>query len=303
MDNARLGHLSLYRIRSEAASDARDLRRLLGHYHIYENVCDHLAKVSFKTRQSRVDDGSHRASYQGVALSQSMVDVQCSAEEVSSDTDSDTDSDSDSDSDDDVEAAWWDDMAVCKNEETTSQNPYLPGLQTMGEDELDEEEEEEEDRASIINSVEIDCHCGEFPQPVLDTDDPDSSDEAEMHNRDRHQTSSSTSSTSSTSSSSSSSASSAPSSASSTPSSLSSTESSSPPNPLPPPSSPLSTPPQVPQSRQRPKPPTRHSTSNLHTVGLTLTIAAPKSIPTPNSTLASQLRLCFSKPGWIASCS
>ena len=329
MDDVRLGHLSLTRIRSEASSDAngraRDLRRLLGHYHIYENVCDHLAKVSFKTRQSRVDNEPHLASYHASALPRTIDDVHCSTEEVFSDTDSDTDSDSD----DDVEEVWCDDMAVCKNEETLSQNPYLPGIQK----EERQKGEDEDDRASITGSVGIDCDSGEFLQPVFDTYDSDSSDEDEAStkdlmvkelpfltptksvsassrplvrrsdadrsssplnksntpsiptrdNKDQHQTSSD----------------SLPSSLSPLPSTASSAESStgssSAQDHPAPPSTPLAKPPQIQQKAQRPKPPTRHSTSNLHTIGLTLTIAAPKSMTTPKSNLASQLWLYFLK--------
>ena len=99
----------------------------------------------------------------------------CSAEEVFSDTDSDTDSDSD----DDVEEVWCDDMAVCKNAETLSQNPYLPGSQKEERD----TGADEEDRASITDSVEIDCHGCKFLQPVFDTYDSDSSDEDEGHSK------------------------------------------------------------------------------------------------------------------------
>ena len=331
MDDVRLGHLSLTRIRSEASSDAngraRDLRRLLGHYHIYENVCDHLAKVSFKTRQSRVDNDPHLAFYHASALPRTIDDVHCSTEEVFSDSDSDTDSDLD----DDVEEVWCDDKAVCKNEETLSQNPYLPGIQK----EERHNGEDEDDRASVTGSVGIDCDSGEFLQPVFDTYDSDSSDEDEANtkdlmvkelpfltpkklvsassrpllgrsdtdqlsspqsksnptripthdNRDHHQTSLS-------------SLSPLPSTASSA---GSSTGSSSAQGPTAPPSSPLAKPPQIQQRGQRPKPPTRHSTSNLHTIGLTLTIAAPKSMTTPNSSLASQLWLYFLQGGGLLS--
>ena len=336
MDDVRLGHLSLTRIRSEAASDAngraRDLRRLLGHYQIYENVCDHLAKVSFKTRQSRADNDPHLASYHTAALPRTMDDVHCSAEEVFSDTDSD----SDSDSDDDIEEVWCGDMAVCKNEESVSQNPYLPGIQK----EERHKSEDEDDRASVTGSVAIACDSGEFLQPVFDTYDSDSSDEDEANTKDSivkelpflTLTKSFSASSRPTLGRSDTDRSSSPQSKSDltripthnngdqhqTPSASSpfpvlptassdklfagsSPVSSSAQAPPSPPSAPEPTPSQVSQSRQRPKPPTRRSTSNLHTVGLTLTIAAPKSVQKPSSNLASQLWLYFLKGGGLLS--
>ena len=257
--------------------------------------------------------------------------MHCSTEEVFSDTDSDADSESD----DDVEEVWCDDMAVCKNEETLSQNPYLPGIQKKERHNV----EDEDDRTSITGSVGIDCDSGEFLQPVLDTYDSDSSDEDEAStkdlmvkelpfltpkksvsassrpilgrsdtdrssspqrksdppriptndSRDQHQTSSESSPPSPYA---------LPSTASSTGSAIGSCSAQDPPPPLSPPPTKTA---QVQQRGQRPKPPTRHSTSNIHTIGLTLTIAPPKSAEKQKYSLASQLWLTFLKGGGLLS--